>query len=91
MTCADINRHVPHVRPHNRLREGKVYFMISTRPAADLSVDDQCLYHDIDGVKTVEDLESFLVPCQGGRAKPVLKQSSLTRSEIISFVLPIAH
>jgi LmbE family N-acetylglucosaminyl deacetylase len=58
MKIEEITNWVPHVRPHNRLRDGKVYFMLSKRSIVDLSSVDLDLYHSIDGTKTVGQLEN---------------------------------
>ncbi len=54
----EINNCVPHLRPHNRLRDRKIFFMLSKRPALELSFEDLDLYYCIDGIKTVGELES---------------------------------
>jgi len=57
MTPAEITSHIPHLRPHNCLRDGKIYFMISSRPMLELSCEEMALYRDIDGSKTAAELE----------------------------------
>lgn len=59
MNTKEISRLVPHIRPHNRLREGKIYFMLSKRPTLELCTDDLLLYQVIDGIRTVEQLETL--------------------------------
>jgi LmbE family N-acetylglucosaminyl deacetylase len=57
MTSMDIGQHVPHLRPHNRVHDGKIYFMISSRPTIALSPAELSLYESIDGITTVSELE----------------------------------
>lgn len=59
VNAKEIGGWVPHIRPHNSLRDGKIYFMLSKRPAVKLSADDLLLYQSIDGIKTVGQLESL--------------------------------
>jgi LmbE family N-acetylglucosaminyl deacetylase len=57
MTPDDIREFVPQLRPHNNLRDNRLFFMISRRPLLELSPEEISLYEDIDGNKTVGDLE----------------------------------
>ena len=57
MTPGTLSGYVPHVRPHNQLRDGKVYFMIASRPTLELSPEDALLYESLDGIKTIAVLE----------------------------------
>jgi LmbE family N-acetylglucosaminyl deacetylase len=57
MTSDNIREFVPQLRPHNNLRDNRLFFMISRRPLLELSPDELSLYKDIDGNKTVADLE----------------------------------
>jgi LmbE family N-acetylglucosaminyl deacetylase len=60
MTQADIGGLVPQVRPHNQLRDGGIYFMVSRRPILKFSSTDLSLYQSIDGKKTVAQLQGLL-------------------------------
>lgn len=53
----NISEFVPQLRPHNRRRDNRLFFMISRRPLLELSPDEISLYEDINGNKTVGDLE----------------------------------
>jgi LmbE family N-acetylglucosaminyl deacetylase len=57
MTPGNIREFVPQLRPHNHRLENRIFFMISRRPLLELSPDEISLYEDIDGNKTVADLE----------------------------------
>jgi LmbE family N-acetylglucosaminyl deacetylase len=52
----NFDAYVPQVRPHNRRREGKLFFLISKRPFLELSAQEAILYDRIDGRKTVAEL-----------------------------------
>src|ERR1035441_4847599 len=57
MRPADLSAYVARVRPHNRLRERKIFFLISRRPMVELSPEEALLYGSIDGRRSVADLE----------------------------------
>ncbi len=57
MVLADLSTHVPHVRPHIRRRERKLFFLISNRPLLELAREEVPLYESIDGRKSVAELE----------------------------------
>lgn len=51
-----IDRCVPCARPHYRVQGNQLFFLISTRPAADLSEKDLGIFRKIDGKKTVAEI-----------------------------------
>jgi len=55
----DLNRFdpcVPCVRPHYRVQENQLFFLISRRPASVLSEKDLGIFRKIDGIKTVAEI-----------------------------------
>lgn len=59
MRQVDVSAHIPRVRPHNRVRDRKLFFMISNRPILEWSAEEALLYESIDGRKTVAELEKM--------------------------------
>ncbi|HET6465460.1 MAG TPA: PIG-L family deacetylase [Nitrospiria bacterium] len=57
MRLGKIDRFIPQVRPHYRLQDRRLFFMISRRPSLELSPEEVLLYDGIDGRKTVAELE----------------------------------
>ncbi len=57
MTLVDLSTHVPHVRPHIRRRDRKLFFLIANRPLLELAREEVPLYESIDGRKSVSELE----------------------------------
>jgi len=57
MRPADLSPYVAQVRPHNRRRERKIFFLISRRPLVELSPEEALLYGSIDGRRSVAELE----------------------------------
>jgi len=55
-------RLIPAPRPHYRLRDGGLYFLISRRPAAQLGGDEQEIWRALDGAATVDDLRGRFGP-----------------------------
>lgn len=82
MIPRDPSAYIPEVRPHNRLRDGKVFFLISSQPILELNSEEVLLYGSIDGRKTVAELEE---KHPGARAR-LLKWYE---AAIIELVLPI--
>ncbi len=57
MRPGNISSYVPQVRPHNKLRDGGIFFLISKRPLLELSGEEKLLYESMDGRRSVAELE----------------------------------
>jgi LmbE family N-acetylglucosaminyl deacetylase len=57
MGAADLSAYIAQVRPHNRYRGRKIFFLISRRPLLELSPEEALLYGSIDGRRSVAELE----------------------------------
>ena len=55
-------RLIPAPRPHYRLRDGGLYFLISRRPAAQLDGEEREIWRALDGAATLDDLRARFGP-----------------------------
>lgn len=89
MKQRDISTHVPQIRPHIQRRDLNLFFMISRRPLLQLSREEISLYDNIDGRRTVAELEGIYP----GASEPLFRWREAAIIELIPPVVspPAPH